>query len=259
MFTAQDRSKCQELFQKYYRGRKFFDTIYRDRIEERVASGMRLLDAGCGRYLTMCKALSGTVEAVGIDLEPALQTDNAAAPFGVRADVTHIPFRSDSFDIVIARSVIEHLEDPAKAFQEFRRVLRPGGTLILVTPNKYDYVSLFAALTPHWFHQKLVSAIFRVCEDDVFPTLYRANTISALRKTIRASGLIEKELDTLNHYPAYLSFSPVLFRLGVLYERVTSLPGFRQLRSSIVCVSQKPGKMTVDQRRPLERLHAGQP
>ena len=32
----------------------------------------------------------------------------------------------------------------------------------------------------------------------------------------------EREMETINHYPAYLMFSPVLFRLGVLYERITS-------------------------------------
>jgi len=43
----------------------------------------------------------------------------------------------------------------------------------------------------------------------------------------------------INHYPAYLMFSPVLFRLGVIYERLTSLQAFRSLRGSILCVFAK--------------------
>src|ERR1035438_8674151 len=79
----------------------------------------------------------------------------------------------------------------------------------MVTPNKYDYVSLIATLTPHWFHQRLVSRIFGVSEDDVFPTLYRANTRSAIRKAMAASGLAEKQLISITHYPAYLTFYPI--------------------------------------------------
>jgi hypothetical protein len=85
-----------------------------------------------------------------------------------------------------------------------------------------------------------VSRIFDVSEDDVFPTLYRANTLSRIRLAFASAGFVPKELRTINHYPAYLMFSPILFRLGVLYERITSLAFFRSLRGSILCVFEKP-------------------
>ena len=84
-----------------------------------------------------------------------------------------------------------------------------------------------------------MSRIFQVSEDDVFPTLYRANTLSRIRGAFASAGFVPKELGTINHYPAYLMFSPVLFRLGVLYERITSLAVFRSLRGSILCVFEK--------------------
>jgi ubiquinone/menaquinone biosynthesis C-methylase UbiE len=241
MFTAKDRHKCQRLQERYYASRKFFDVLYREQIHELLPPGGRVLDAGCGRYLKLCKELSGKARMFGIDLETTLETDNQNVPFGVRGDLSRLPFSSNSFDMVVSRSVVEHLSDPPQVFREFSRILRPGGTLITVTPNKYDYVSLIAALTPHWFHQRLVSRIFGVPEDDVFPTFYRANTRSAIRKAMAASGLIEKQLTSITHYPAYLSFSPVLFRVGVLYERLTSAPFLASLRSSILCVFEKPG------------------
>jgi ubiquinone/menaquinone biosynthesis C-methylase UbiE len=241
MFTEKDRRKCERLYDKYYSGRQFYDSIYRDLILRYIEPGQRLLDAGCGRYLKMCNDLSRTVQAVGIDLEPELATDNTKHPFGIRGDVNHLPFPSEYFDIVISRSVVEHLDDPIAAFREFFRVLRPGGTLVLVTPNKYDYVSLIASVTPHWFHQALVSRVCSVREDDVFPTRYRANTIRSLRRALKRAGFLEKELQTINHYPAYLMFSPTLFRAGVLYERITSLRPFDSLRGSIICAFQKQG------------------
>jgi SAM-dependent methyltransferase len=239
MFRAKDRRKCAELFQKYYSGRKFHDDLYRDLIRKYLRPGQRLLDAGCGRYLKFSKELSGTAQVVGIDLEPALETDNQSAPFGVRGDLGRLPFVSEHFDMVISRSVVEHLDDPAQVFREFCRVVRPGGKIVIITPNKYDYVSLIAVITPYWLHRSLVSRIFQIPADDVFPTKYRANTLSAMRKAMISAGFVEKELDTIDHYPAYLAFSPVLFRLGVLYGRLTSLQRLRGLRASILCVFEK--------------------
>jgi SAM-dependent methyltransferase len=241
MFTTKDHQKCQRLYDHYYAGHKFYDALYREQIHRFIRPASQVLDAGCGRYLKLCKELSGVARMVGIDLESTLETDNRSAPFGVRGDLSRLPFASGCFDIVVSRSVIEHLSDPPVVFREFSRILRPGGILIMVTPNKYDYVSLIATLTPHWFHQRLVSRIFGVPEDDVFPTFYRANTRSAIRKAMAASGLAEKQLISVAHYPAYLTFSPVLFRLGVLYERLTSLGFLSSLRSSILCVFEKAG------------------
>jgi hypothetical protein len=111
--------------------------------------------------------------------------------------------------------------------------------VIIITPNKYDYVSVLASITPYWFHRYIVSRIFEVSEDDVFPTRYRANTIRALRRALVAAGFTELQLRAINHYPAYLTFSPVLFRLGVLYERLTSIELLKGLRGSLLCAFEK--------------------
>lgn len=252
MFTENDREKCDRLLDKYYSGRKFHDSLYRDLIRKNLVSGQRILDAGCGRYLRFCRELSDTAHVTGIDLETVLETDNRSQPFGVRGDLAHLPFPAGHFDMIISRSVVEHLEDPEKVFREFARVLRPGGRAVIITPNKYDYVSVIASLTPYWMHRRLVSRIFQVPEDDVFPTLYRANTLSAIRRAFAAAGFVPRELDTINHYPAYLMFSPVLFRLGVLYERITSLNLFRSLRGSILGVFEKSGSPVTDRIRPAK-------
>jgi SAM-dependent methyltransferase len=239
MFSPKDRQKCQELFERHYRGRAFFDARYRNLIQKYLAPGQTVLDAGCGRYMKFSKELADGRQVFGIDLESTLDTRNQTAPFGVRGNLSQLPFKAESFDMVISRSVVEHLDDPPQVFREFCRVLRPGGKVVIVTPNRYDYVSIIASVTPYRLHRSLVSKIFRVSEEDVFPTLYRANTLSSIRKALTGAGLIEKELDTVNHYPAYLMFSPVLFRLGMLYERLTALPLFRSLRGSILCVFEK--------------------
>jgi SAM-dependent methyltransferase len=240
MFRERDRQTCQHLYDRYYAGRKFHDSLYRDLISRYLQPGARLLDAGCGRYLRFCREFAAEADVIGVDLECSFDTDNRQSPFAVRGDIGALPFRSEFFDLVISRSVVEHLENPARVFQEFFRVLKPGGCVVIVTPNKYDYVSLIAAVTPYRVHRYLVSRIFRVPEDDVFPTFYRANTRRALARGLSGAGLRKRELHMINHYPAYLMFSPVLFRVGVGYERLTSMKPFAALRGSILCAFEKP-------------------
>lgn len=241
MFSEKNRKKCEQLLEKYYAGRKFSRTLYRELIRKYVSSGDRLLDAGCGRYLEFSKELFDDVQVVGIDLEETLDTHNQRSPYAIRGDLDQLPFPSNSFDVVISRSVVEHLENPGQVFREFYRILKPGGKVILSTPNKYDYVSIIAWMTPYSWHRAMVSKILQVPEDDIFPTLYRANTLSALGRELKLAGLTKKELLAVNHYPVYLMFSPLLFRLGVLYEKLTSLHSLRFLRGTLLSVFEKQG------------------
>jgi len=51
------------------------------------------------------------------------------------ASAQELPFKDDSFNVVIIKHIVEHLPDPKKAIEEIARVMEPGGTLILATPN----------------------------------------------------------------------------------------------------------------------------
>jgi 2-polyprenyl-3-methyl-5-hydroxy-6-metoxy-1,4-benzoquinol methylase len=240
MFREKDRRKCEELYEKYYSGRKWSRTFYAERIRKHATPGGRLLDAGCGRYLEFSSELSDDLQVVGIDLEKQFETHNQRSPFAVRGDLERLPFPDGCFDTVISRSVVEHLAEPEQVFQEFARVLKPGGKVIISTPNKLDYVSLIAMLTPYMFHRVAVSRIVGVAEHDVFPTLYRANTLCSLSRALSRAGLQRQELSPITHYPVYLMFSPVLFRMGVLWERLTSLNVLRFLRGTLLAVFEKP-------------------
>jgi SAM-dependent methyltransferase len=246
------RQKCQDLFAKYYTGRKFSRSLYLDLIREHVSSGQCVLDAGCGHYLEISRELPPGLQITGVDLEEHLDTKNTDSPYAVRADLEHLPFPANHFDLVISRSVVEHLDRPVAVFTEFQRVLKPGGKVILSTPNKYDYVSVIATITPNRWHGRLVSRLLQVSPDDVFPTLYRANTTRALNRALTAAGLTKKRLENIGHYPVYLMFSPLLFRLGVYYERLTSLRPFAFLRGTILCLFEKP-QTVADSNQPLRR------
>lgn len=108
------------------------------------ARGRRVLDAACGMaYGSRILAEAGASEVVGVDLDPEVIAEvSAAAPPGASfevADLRQLPFGEDQFDLVVSFETIEHVPDPEVVLDEFRRVLRPDGLLVLSTPNRDVY------------------------------------------------------------------------------------------------------------------------
>ena len=76
--------------------------------------------------------------------------------------------------------------------------------------------------------------------EEAFPTFYRANTKRKLNDLLNQGELILRKLEFFNQYPAYLMFSPFVFRMGILYERLTSrFEVLSQLRGWILAIAQK--------------------
>jgi SAM-dependent methyltransferase len=100
--------------------------------------GRRVLDVGC-RFGALTRAYLDGNEVVGVDVD-RLALDEAAA-LGIEthwADVEQgLPFEDESFDVVVAGELLEHVRDPALLVAEARRVLRPGGVLVGSVPNAF--------------------------------------------------------------------------------------------------------------------------
>ncbi len=243
-FFNRGRKRSWALHQKYYEesGYKHFQGRYREEIIRSLRSDHRLLDAGCGVDLEFTREFSSKVRmAIGVDVDPFNQIPSP--PWAVRADLGDLPFKDDTFNIVISMSVIEHLDCPEKVFHEFSRVLCSKGKLIVQTPNKFDYVSVIAHLTPFRFHQWILWRLLGRKMETTFPTRFRANSKKQMISFMKSNGLIPQEICLMNQYPSYLMFSPILFRLGILYERLTTkIEALAQLRGWILAIGVKGKK-----------------
>lgn len=105
------------------------------------------LDAGCGTGLFSEAAVERGANVTSMDVGEALLVRVAEKCDSrcVVGDVQHLPFPDESFDVVLSTEVIEHVRAPAVAVRELGRVLRPGGTLVVTTPNRAWHWSIVVA------------------------------------------------------------------------------------------------------------------
>jgi len=122
-------------------------------LAEQYLDGKAHLDVGCwnGMFLSLSNAV--TSMSVGLDLAfPPLQAARQTLEDSVftNGNVLCLPFSSEEFDVITMWEVIEHLpaSSELEALRELNRVLRPGGYLLLSTPNNHP---LGILLDPAYF------------------------------------------------------------------------------------------------------------
>jgi SAM-dependent methyltransferase len=141
----------------------------------RVPAGARILDAGAGELRN--KALCAHLKYVSQDF---CQYDGRGDDSGLQpgawdtskidlvCDITAIPEPDESFDAILCSEVLEHIPEPTRALDEFARLLKPGGVLILTAPfaslvhlAPYHYVTGFSR---YWYQYHLPLRGFRIEE-----------------------------------------------------------------------------------------------
>jgi 2-polyprenyl-3-methyl-5-hydroxy-6-metoxy-1,4-benzoquinol methylase len=97
----------------------------------------RLLDVGCGNgtYLGLMKSLGWDVAGVEIDAKAAASTKSRLGVFVHNGTLEDGPFDEGSFDVITMTHVIEHVLDPVQFLRLGARFLKPGGQILIVTPN----------------------------------------------------------------------------------------------------------------------------
>jgi len=217
------KNLSKKLIDRYYSYEQHPYYIFESIIKCYLKSSCTLLDAGCGRHAEFLVKYKDKVKrAIGVDL---VEFDPGVKNIGLellQSDLMNIELKDGSVDLIISRSVMEHLEKPLPVFTTLHRILRPGGRFIFLTPNLGDYVSIFAKLIPNRFHPWIVARTEGRKEEDTFPTFYRSNTHAALTRLAMKSNFKLVSCRYLGQCPHYFQFNSFFFLIAMAYEKITS-------------------------------------
>lgn len=230
----------EKLLAKYYSSRVHPYVFFERHVDSFLQPSTVLMDAGCGRSAPVLKKYIGrAARLIGVEM-----VDFVGVPPGIEtysANLANLPLADGSVDLIMSRSVFEHLSDPMAVYKEFFRILRPGGRVVFLTANMWDYGTLVARAIPNRFHARIVKYAEGRAEDDTFPTEYKTNTRGAVEGLAGGSGLRVEAFEYLNQYPNYLMFNGALFVLGMWFERLTTrFAALRFLRGWILVTLYKP-------------------
>ncbi len=99
--------------------------------------GARILDIGCGLGVYVRKFRDFSDHVYGIDVDPKRLREGARTTPGLMLSASEtLPFRDETFDVVVLNEVIEHVRDDAATLAEALRVIAPGGHIAIYAPNR---------------------------------------------------------------------------------------------------------------------------
>jgi SAM-dependent methyltransferase len=186
-----------------------------------LPQGARILDAGAGelRNRPLCVHLSYVSQDFcryeGVGDGKGLHTGKwDTGGIDLVCDIVSIPEPDGSFDAILCSEVLEHVPDPSKVLDEFARLLKPGGTLILTAPFSslvhfapYHYCSGFSR---YWYLHHLALYGFRI--EELTPN---GDWFACCRQELMRLGSMARRYDDWSWPLAY-----GLGILGALYFKV---------------------------------------
>lgn len=223
--SRQHRPTRRVLFRLYWRleeiitpGLEYSQRSFARLLKLAIPEGAIWLDAGCGRQVFAEWMLAEEQDlarrcriAVGVDVDFESLKRHRTFRNRLMARLEALPLRTNTFDVVTANMVMEHVDGPQLVLGELHRILKPGGKLIFHTPNLRNWKIWLMARCP----KSLKTALARLFEgrhrEDVYPTHYLLNTGSAIQHHAQNAGFILDEIRFLESSATTAVIPPLLY------------------------------------------------
>ncbi len=187
---------------------------YRLRCIEKLGHVFRgdesLLDTGCGNggVARLLRERVRDVVAIDIERDPAWE-DGAGLRFQV-ADAERLPFADASFDVVHSKDSLHHMDSPEQALVQYRRVLRPGGTALIVEANRFNPI-FYPHMTLILGHEHFGRRRFHSLVGAVFPDArfgsFEAHYSPLLSHLLWLQHAVEEALERFRPFRPLLSYN----------------------------------------------------
>lgn len=243
-FTA-NKDICSKIERQLPQSKINIFDLYENKVIKYMNSGDNkiIVDAGGGKSCPFAKYkapnLNGKVIAVDADQEELKQ--NFDVDEKIVANIEHgLPFINEEVDIIVSRSVLEHLKYPDSFIRDSKRVLKKNGYLINLFPAKFAPFAIINQILPHSFSRKMVKWIRPEYKSDLgfkafYNSCYYSKMISMLNKY--NFSIIELHLSYYQSY--YFNFNFMLFVFSALYEILLRALQMKNLCCYVLVVAKK--------------------
>ena len=177
---------------------------------------------------------------VGLDYDLHSLLNHRTITCKVRGNISQVPCKNNTFDLITSNMVVEHLDKPYEQFKEICRVLKPQGLFIFHTPNIHGYTTGASILIPEVLKTRLIYILQGRKEEDIFKTYYRANSPSKIRSLGKLTGFIIEEIKMVATSAQFI-FPPIVI-LELLLIKLLMTKSLRMLRPNIIAVLRKDKK-----------------
>lgn len=219
--------------------------LYATELATLVAAGGRWLDLGCGHgvvpdWISTHAPLPRVDRSrvVGLDVDRAALKRHRSIALKVHGSAEALPFIDNTFDLVTANMVLEHLVHPDRVFAEVARVLTKGGRFLAHTPNAGGYTTRLTRLIPRRWRAPLAGFLHGRAPEDVYPAHYRANAPDVLHGLAGRAGLAVDEIRYVQT-SAQLMAIPPLLPLELLLIRALEHPARARWRADLIAWFRK--------------------
>jgi SAM-dependent methyltransferase len=221
---------------------------YAERLRLALKGSGRWLDIGCGHdFLPPWMAPHDRVididrwTVAGIDMDGSAIARHPRLRHRVIGNAERLPFAADSFNLITANMVVEHVAEPSRLFAEISRVLAPGGRVLLHTPNVHGYTTTLTRLLPEQALAPLAGVLLGRKAEDVYPTYYRANSSDEVHVLAERHGLAVDACELINSSPQTVRVPPLMV-MELLLMRSMRLPHIARFRACLLATLKKPAR-----------------
>jgi SAM-dependent methyltransferase len=152
------------------------------------------------------------------------------------------PFRESSADLIVSRSVVEHLQDNTTFFTNCAKVLRRDGVMVHTFPCRFAPFSLINQLLPNRVTRRLLAYFHPQWEDECgFVAYYDRCYFSAMRGLLERSGFHNARYAFRYYQSIYFDFCFPLYLLGLAYDLTVWALGIRNLACAILVTAERAG------------------
>jgi SAM-dependent methyltransferase len=175
--------------------------------------------------------------SVGTDADGDALAKRRGLRHCVRGNIERLPFEAGTSDLATANMVVEHVARPEQLFAEIARVLKPGGRLLLHTPNADGYTTRLTRLLPDRLLAPIAETLLGRAAEDVYPTYYRANTEAAFTVLLNTP---QWRLERLDHVEssAQCAHVPPAAALELAAIRLFRAERRKHLRACLIVVAE---------------------